>query len=141
MKSVGFLDHQSIFDRAVIHLMSQKRAALLPHGGGAYRGRCGTCPVGQLIEPKDYAPSMEGVPIRFLGAAGEDAPDYMKPGIAALRRALLRSRINVDDQITVDLLNCLQNVHDVFGPWEWNRRLEQIAVQFCLSPCPRVSPQ
>ena len=45
----------------------------------------------------------------------------MDVGIAALKKALLRARINIYDPATVDLLSCLQNVHDVFGPWEWQR--------------------
>jgi len=57
----------------------------------------------------------------------------MDAGIAALRKALLRSRINVYDQETIDLLSCLQNVHDVFGTWEWDDRLNSIARQFGLS--------
>src|SRR5262249_6744868 len=55
VKRVKFLDHQSIFDNAVTHLMSQGRAALLPCGGGAYRAGGGTCPIGQFIQPKDYS--------------------------------------------------------------------------------------
>jgi hypothetical protein len=47
MNNTGFLSQQSIFDQAVKHLFSQGRAALLPQRGGAYRGNCGTCPVGR----------------------------------------------------------------------------------------------
>ena len=57
----------------------------------------------------------------------------MDVGIAALKKALLRSRINIYDAATVDLLSCLQNVHDVFGTWEWPERLVSIARQFGLS--------
>jgi hypothetical protein len=39
----------------------------------------------------------------------------------------------VYDPATVDLLSCLQNVHDVFGTWEWLERLGSIARQFGLS--------
>jgi hypothetical protein len=42
----------------------------------------------------------------------------MDVGVAAPRRALLRSPINVYDPTTVELLSCLQNVHDGFGHWE-----------------------
>jgi len=77
--------------------------------------------------------AMEGVPVRYVGKTPVAAPAYMDAGIAALRKALLRSRINVYDQATVDLLSCLQNVHDVFGTWEWNERLSSIARQFGLS--------
>jgi len=47
MKSLNFLTHQEIFNSAVQHLFGQGQTALLPHGGGAYRGYCGGCPVGR----------------------------------------------------------------------------------------------
>ncbi|HEX7936277.1 MAG TPA: hypothetical protein VF573_24840 [Paraburkholderia sp.] len=133
MKALTFLTHQDIFDQAVSHLFGQKRAALLPRGGGAYRGYCGGCSVGNFIKPRDYMTAMEGVPVRYVGKTTGAVPAYMDVGVAALRKALLRSRINVYDQATVDLLSCLQNVHDVFGTWEWNERLNSIARQFGLS--------
>ena len=40
---------------------------------------------------------------------------YMDVGMAALKKALSRSRLNIYDPVTVELLSCLQNVHDVFG--------------------------
>jgi hypothetical protein len=133
MKSLNFLTHQEIFDTAVHHLLGQGQAALLPRGGGAYRGYCGGCPVGNFIKPRDYMTAMEGVPIRYIAKAPEAVPPYMDVGVAALKRALLRSRINVFDPTTVELLSCLQNVHDVFGKWEWHERLSSIARQFGLS--------
>ncbi|WP_118181880.1 hypothetical protein [Paraburkholderia phosphatilytica] len=133
MKNLDFLSHQAIFDRAVDHLFGQGRAALLPRGGGAYRGYCGGCPVGSFIKPRDYMTSMEGVPVRFIGRTPVDVPAYMDAGVLALKKALLRSHINIFDPATVDLLSCLQNVHDVFGTWEWRDRLMSIARQFGLS--------
>jgi NADH:ubiquinone oxidoreductase subunit E len=35
--------------------------------------------------------------------------------------------------VTIELLSTLQNVHDVFGKWEWRERLQSIARQFGLS--------
>jgi hypothetical protein len=133
MKSLNFLTHQEIFNTAVNHLFGQGQAALLPRGGGAYRGYCGGCPVGSFIKPRDYLTAMEGVPIRLIIKAPEQIPSYMDVGVAALKRALLRSRINVYDPTTVELLSCLQNVHDVFGKWEWRDRFASIARQFGLS--------
>ena len=133
MKSLSFLTHQEIFNQAVEHLFSQAQASLLPRGGGAYRGYCGGCPVGSFIKSRDYMTAMEGVPIRYITKPREDVPAYMDIGVAALKRALLRSRIDVSDPMTVELLSCLQNVHDVFGTWEWNERLASIARQFALS--------
>ncbi|HKT99408.1 MAG TPA: hypothetical protein VJS30_23210 [Paraburkholderia sp.] len=134
MKSRDFLTHQQIFDRAVEHLFCQGRAALLPRGGGAYRGYCGGCPVGSFIKLSDYTSAIEGVPVRYIGRQSlEGIPAYMDIGVVALRKALLRSRINVYDPLAIELLSCLQNVHDVFGKWEWRERLLTIARQFGLS--------
>jgi hypothetical protein len=133
MKNLNFLTHQEIFDRAVSHLDGQGRAALLPRGGGAYRGYCGGCPVGNFIRPGDHMTAMEGIPVRYIGKPPAEVPAYMDVGIAALRKALLRARINIYDPSTVELLSCLQNVHDVFGTWEWHDRLASIARQFGLS--------
>jgi hypothetical protein len=133
MKNLNFLTHQEIFDSGVHHLLGQGHAALLPRGGGAYRGYCGGCPVGNFIKPRDYMTAMEGVPIRYIGKAPDAVPAYMDVGVAALKRALLRSHINVFDPATIELLSCLQNVHDVFGKWEWHERLGSIARQFGLS--------
>ncbi|WP_153099081.1 hypothetical protein [Paraburkholderia hayleyella] len=132
MKNLNFLSHQAIFDHAVMHLLGQGRAALLPRGGGAYRGYCGGCPVGSFIKPRDYMTAMEGIPVRFLGKTPADMPVYMDVGVAALKKALLRARINIYDTATIELLSCLQNVHDVFGTWEWHERLQSIANQFGL---------
>jgi hypothetical protein len=116
MKPVMFRSHQEIFDLAVAHLISQRRSALLPRGGGAYRGPCGGCPIGSFIAPRDYTTAM------------------MDAGVVALRKALRRARIDVDDSRTVRLLSCLQNVHDAFGVWEWNDRLHSIAREFDIAP-------
>ena len=128
-----FLTHQQIFDKSVDHLLNQGGASLLPRGGGAYRGRCGGCPVGALLRPLDYRTSMEGVPVRYVFAQASQVPAYMDAGIDALRRALLRAKVNVYSHETISLLSCLQNVHDVFGTWEWKERLQSIARQFGLS--------
>ncbi|KNE75210.1 hypothetical protein BCRE_0894 [Candidatus Burkholderia crenata] len=132
MKNLNFLTHQEIFDRAVHHLFGQGQAALLPRGGGAYREYCGGCLVGNFIKARDYMTAMEGMPIRYVGKGPETVPPYMDVGGEALKRALLRSNIN-DDPTTVELLSCLQNVHDVFGKWEWRKRFASIARQFNLS--------
>jgi hypothetical protein len=140
MRTVNFLTDQEIFDRAVAHLHGQRCAALLPKGGAAYRGSCGGCPIGSVIRPADYASAMEGVPVRYLRGPALGRPSFMDAGIAALRKALLRARINVYDDRTVSLLSCLQNVHDAFGVWEWCDRLLSIAREYGLSSeCMRLA--
>ncbi|CAB3805062.1 hypothetical protein LMG27177_05764 [Paraburkholderia fynbosensis] len=69
----------------------------------------------------------------LIGKTPIAVPTYMDIGVSALKKALPRARINVYDQATVDRLSCLQNVHDVFGTWEWRERLGSIARQFSLS--------
>jgi hypothetical protein len=133
MKRVVFRSHQEIFELAVAHLSSQRRAALLPGGGGAYRGSCGGCPIGAMIAPRDYMTAMEGVPVRYIGKLAHELPAGMHVGVVALRKALLRARVDVDDAQTVRLLSCLQNVHDAFGVWEWNDRLRSIAREFGIA--------
>jgi hypothetical protein len=100
---------------------------------GAYRGYCGGCPVGNFIKPRDYMTALEGIPVRYLSKPANQVPRYMDAGVAQLRKALLHSKINVYDPMTVELLSCLQNVHDVFGIWEWHDRLISIARQFGLN--------
>jgi hypothetical protein len=76
---------------------------------------------------------MEGVPVRFIGKLGNEIPAWMNTGVVALRKALRRARIDIDDARTVRLLSCLQNVHDAFGVWEWNDRLRSIAREFDIA--------
>jgi hypothetical protein len=133
MKHVIFRSKQEIFELAVAHLNSQRRSALLRGGGGAYRGPCGGCPIGSFIAPRDYTTAMEGVPVRFIGKLANEIPAWMDAGVVALRKALRRARIDVDDPGTVRLLSCLQNVHDAFGVWEWNDRLRSIAREFDIA--------
>jgi hypothetical protein len=77
--------------------------------------------------------AMEGVPVRYIGKRPEEVPAYMDAGVAALKKALLRAHVNIFDTTTINLLSCLQNVHDAFGTWEWAERLGSIARQFGLS--------
>jgi len=133
MKTLHFLTHQALFDHAVEHLFDQRQAALLPRGGGAYHGHHGGCPIGGLIHPRDYMSAIEGVPVRYVDKPATVVPAYMDAGVAALRKALLKARVNIYDPTTVELLSCLQNVHDAFGVWEWRDRLASIARQFALS--------
>ena len=132
MKTLRFLTHQEIFDRAASHLCGQGHAGLLPRGGRAYRGYYGGCPVGSFVAPRDYMTAMEGVPVLFIGASALAAPSYMDVGIMALKRALLRSQINVYNPATIELLSYLQNVHDVFDKREWRDGLASVARQFGL---------
>ncbi|WP_168662428.1 hypothetical protein [Burkholderia sp. SG-MS1] len=111
-KTLNFLTHQDIFDQAVAHLFDQETCRVAParrRGLSRLLRYCGGCPVGSFIKPRDYTTAaMEGIRVR----------------LSAKRQS---------KWATVDLLSCLQNVHDVFGTWEWRERLGSIARPFGLS--------
>jgi hypothetical protein len=132
MTTLCFLTHQDIFDRSVGHLFERERAALLLGGERVRRGYFGSCPVGQFVEPRDYVRAIDGVPVRFIGKPAVEVPRYMNMGVAALKRALLRARINVYDPAAIALLSCLQNVHDAFCVRDWREHLQSIAREFDL---------
>jgi hypothetical protein len=123
MTSNCLLSHQEIFNTATSHLARHT----------AYRGYLGGCPVGSFVNPLDHRPAIEGVPVRYISECATAVPPYLNHGVVALKRALLRSRINVYDPMTVELLSCLQNLHDLVAKWEWPDRLATIARQFGLS--------
>jgi hypothetical protein len=129
-----YLTKQQLFDKAVRHLFSQTKAGLMQGGGGAYRGHGGgCCPIGNLIADDDYTTRMEGVPIRYIGRENKiGIPSYMDPGIAALERALRNANVNIDEDGMPDFLSKLQNVHDIFGTWEWKERFNSIAKEYGL---------
>ena len=91
-ETTAFLSHQEIFDRAAMHLQQQGRAGLLQRGGGAYCGYLGGCPVGRLIQPRDYSTTVEGVPVRFLAKASNEISVYQEGAVAAPKKALPRAR-------------------------------------------------
>jgi len=104
---------------------------LLARGGDAYQGCSRGCPVGSFIKASACLTAIEGVPVRCVIERPDRAPVYIDVGVAALRRVLLRSRINIYDLTTVELLSCLRNVHDVFGHGRWDH-LFSIGGQFGL---------
>src|SRR5258708_9174634 len=82
MKNLNFLTHQEIFDRAVLHLFGQGQAALLPHGGGAYRGYCGGCPGGGVLKPRHYITPLERAPLPHVRKTPGNAPPYTANAVA-----------------------------------------------------------
>jgi hypothetical protein len=123
MTSNSFLSHQEIFNSAASHLYQR----------GFHRGYLGGCPVGRFVNPRDHQAGIAGVPVALIAESIAAVPAYMSQGVVALKRALLRSRINVYDPLTVALLASLQNLHDLVAKWEWPERLAKIAQDFGLS--------
>jgi hypothetical protein len=86
-----------------------------------------------LILPRHYAASIEGVPVRYVATHKKDVPQHLRAGVDAPKRALIQARIDIDDNRTVSLLTRLQTVHDAFSIWEWQRLLKSNASEFGLS--------
>lgn len=129
-----FLTHQQIFDHCANHILTQNSTAVSKTGGAITRGFDGrTCPIGALISISDYTVRMDSVPVRYLAGEWVDQkPWYMEEGVEDLRAVLLKAKINATDPVTVGLLSKLQNVHDIFGKWEFVSRLRQIADEYDL---------
>jgi hypothetical protein len=130
-----YLSKQELFDKAVHHLFSQAKAGLLKGGGGAYRGYGGgCCPIGGLIANENYSTSMEGIPVRYICRSDKvGIPAYMDAGINALELALRKVGVDIDEPGMPDFLSKLQNVHDIFGTWEWKDRFISIANEYDLN--------
>lgn len=107
---------QAVFDKAVKHLLTQKRRSMGKRGC-AYRGKGGDmCAVGCLISDKAYDPEIEGFAVReakvldTLAASG--VPTYNKMKF---------------------LLTDLQYVHDDASISLWRSRLQKLAKQHNLT--------
>jgi hypothetical protein len=130
-----YLTKQELFDKAVHHLFTQAKAGLLKGGGGAYRGHGGgCCPIGNLVGDEYYTTRMEGIPVRYICRTDKQGiPQSMDIGIAALESALRAACVNIDDPEIPSFLSKLQNVHDIFGQWEWKERFTSIAREYGLN--------
>jgi hypothetical protein len=122
MTSNSFLSHQEVFNAVASHFFAPRSTA---HYLRSY-------PLGSFVNPLDHTAGIEGVPVGYLVECSSAIPRYLDQGVVALKRALLRSRVNVYDPMTVALLARLQNLHDLFARWEWPHRLVSIAREFGL---------
>ena len=101
---------QAVFDKAVKHLLTQKRRSKNKRGCCAYRSEGGgMCAVGCLISDKAYDPKIEGSIVRetiVLDALAESGvPTYEK------MKALLTNLQCIHDQRPIDLWKTdLQNL-------------------------------
>jgi hypothetical protein len=127
MGAILLLTRQIIYDRSVEHLLEWRRVMLDRSDEPDYRRPCGGSPVTKLIRPVDFTPAMAGVSVRLLLAFASGRSAYLDAGIADLRSALFRARVNVYHERTVALLSELQDVYDFSGFREWPHRLRSIA--------------
>lgn len=122
MTSNSFLSHQEIFNAVASHLFAQRPSCSYLSGYS----------LGSFVNPLDHTAGIEGIPVFYLGECASAVPSYLNQGVVALKRALLRARVNVYDPMTVELLASLQNLHDLFAKMEWPHRLMTIAREFGL---------
>lgn len=102
---------QEIFDRAVRHLLTQRKRSAQPDGERRclYRGPDGLkCPVGALIPDELYKPEMDVMPIDEVFAFPEIAEFF--------------------GQENQELLENLQAIHDDIQPHKWALALRQLAL-------------
>lgn len=127
MRAIPFLTRQEIYDRSVEYLLERRRAMLHRHHGTTRRAPCGGSPVARLIHPVDFTPATERVSVRYLLGFASGWPTHRYADIAALRRALLRARVNVYDERTAALLSALEDVYDRSDVRDWPDQLRSIA--------------
>ena len=107
---------QTVFDKVVKHLLTQKRRSE-SNRGCAYRGKDGDmCAVGCLISDKAYDPEIEGFSISHLG----------------VREELAESGVPIYSKMNI-LLIYLQYIHDKCPIGLWKTYMQNLAKQHNLT--------
>lgn len=109
---------QEIFDRVAKHLLAQNEAAVC-EGVCQYRYNGLSCAVGCLITDEHYDEMLEG---SFVGR---------KPVIDAVANSLGCSPRYVGTRL-LELLRCLQVIHDETDPHMWPEHLKKLADKYNL---------
>ena len=109
------MDTQDIFNKAYIHLLTQKVRSAIPYGC-VYRDELGRkCAVGVFIRDEDYRPELEGCVAR----SSRTLVVLAKAGVETTENNML-------------LLSGLQRVHDNLPPNEWESALRELAARWKL---------
>ena len=113
------MDNQELFDRVVRHLLTQGVRSTNEVDGSflcAYRNEDGLqCAIGCLIPPDLYDPEFEGLHVVSSSPLGERLRTVTR--LAYHNLALARS---------------LQMVHDQIEPYQWSKKLRELAELFGL---------
>lgn len=101
-------DNQKTFNKVYEHLITQGAKSLNGDGDTAYRG-CDErrCAIGVLIDDEHYSPDFEGGSVWATG----------------VYQSVQKSGWGVE----IDLLEALQDIHDVVAPDEWSNSLRSCA--------------
>lgn len=120
---------QKLFDKAVIHLLTQMEQSIAGDGSCLYRGPNGLkCAIGALIDDARYdAERLEDLSIRS---------QYVQVAVAKSQGFNL---VDCDwDWEGWKILRAVQNIHDTHLPDEWKDKLTALAEQYNLT-MPQVS--
>lgn len=105
LANLGETSLQDIFNHVAEHMLTQNKQAQDEDGNCKYRAEDGlTCAVGCLIDADEYSETMEG----------ESVDSVLKQAGVTL------------DAEKVELLMCLQNIHDDSGMFSGNRDAVEI---------------
>lgn len=115
------MDRQAVFDKVATHLLTQNKTSESSSGQCLYRSTNGDttlmCAIGCLIPDDKYDPFMEGQSIDM------DAPDVL----AAL------DYLDITNDIDIEFLGNLQDVHDCGATYEWLSYLEDLGESYNLN--------
>ena len=132
------LSLQKIFDKAAVGMLRQGRKS--QNGEPLecrYRGadNC-KCAVGFLIDDEYYDPYMEGPKIVVMKRKNDSSmeidPEYGRKRRSAWK-ALQKSGVDTSQEDVLELLGCLQRIHDICYISEWPRSLLNLAQRYSLS--------
>lgn len=120
---------QALFDHCVSHLLTQKIPSIKRTPGTGtvcwYRlnlegGVALKCVAGACISDEEYGPEFEGRNIQALIRENR------------AKRGLEMVELGSQESKNVDLLGCLQSIHDLTYPAEWVSKLMKLACDFQL---------
>ena len=125
---------REIYWQVKTHMLTQNQRCLSATDGKTcqYRSSEGLhCAVGCLIPDQYYNSDMEGCSISDMIETEDEYDCHYKESIA-LKRALIRSDINIGEEAIIDLLKDLQRVHDDHEPEEWEKEFKKLEERYGL---------
>lgn len=115
------LTEQEVFDKVVSHLRAQGERSISKDKDCLYRGPGGLkCAAGVMIEDSEYSPRMEGIEIGAILR-------FKDLGPGSLKNRLSKS---------VNLLEEMQAIHDLFDVKDWEHDFQRVAQKFSLTLSP-----
>ena len=118
---------QETLETAVRHMRKQNRKSEDSQGTSKLKNSDGAmCPVGVLIPSERYSPLLEGWPVKEYDTKGNKQPTPLGDLIVELGHDL-------------DLVEALENIHDLKPVSLWEQSFRRLARKFSLTLPKRVS--